>query len=86
MIIAGQHHEKIDGTGYPLGLAGSDLNQLARMATIIDIFSALTDRRVYKPPMEAEKALSIMNKMEGHVDMGFLAVFKEMLLDSVRES
>ena len=56
------------------------------MATIIDIFSALTDRRVYKPPMEAEKALSIMNKMEGHVDMGFLAVFKEMLLDSVRES
>ena len=84
MIIAGQHHEKIDGSGYPLGLAGSDLNQLARMATIIDIFSALTDRRVYKPPMEPEKALSIMNDMKGHIDMGFLAIFKEMLLDSVR--
>lgn len=83
MIIAGQHHEKLDGTGYPRGLAGKDLNQLARMATIIDIFSALTDRRVYKPPMPPEKALSIMSGMEGHLDMTLMAVFKEMLLDSV---
>lgn len=81
MIIAGQHHEKLDGSGYPLGLAGKDLNQLARMATIIDVFSALTDRRVYKPPMPPEKAFSIMGNMKGHLDLTLMAVFKEMLLD-----
>ncbi len=83
MIIAGQHHEKLDGTGYPKGLSGSELNQLARMASIIDVFSALTDRRVYKPPMEPEKAFSIMGSMSGHLDQTLMAVFKEMLLDSV---
>jgi len=83
MIIAGQHHEKLDGTGYPFGLSGSELNQLARMATIIDVFSALTDRRVYKPPMPPEKAFAIMGSMNGHMDLTLMAVFKEMLLDSV---
>jgi len=83
MIIAGQHHEKLDGSGYPDGLKGKELNQLARMAAIIDVFSALTDRRVYKPPMEPEKAFSIMGNMEGHLDQPLMMVFKEMLLDSV---
>ena len=82
-IIASQHHERIDGSGYPNGVGGKDLNQLARMAAIIDVFSALTDRRVYKPPMEPEKALSIMKDMKGHLDNGLLMVFREMLLDSV---
>ncbi len=83
IIIAGQHHEKLDGTGYPFGLKGAELNQLGRMASIIDVFSALTDRRVYKPPMEPEKAFSIMGNMQGHLDQTLLLVFKEMLLDSV---
>ncbi len=83
MIIAGQHHEKLDGSGYPFGLAGAELNQLGRMAAIIDVFSALTDRRVYKPPMPPEKAFSIMGNMAGHLDQTLLLVFKEMLLDSV---
>lgn len=62
ITIAAQHHEKLDGSGYPQGLAGAQLNELARMASIIDIFSALTDRRVYKPGMPAEKALALMKK------------------------
>ncbi len=82
MIIAGQHHEKLDGSGYPDGLKGKELNQLGRMAAIIDVFSALTDRRVYKPPMEPEKAFSIMSKMEGHLDQPLMLIFKEMLLDA----
>jgi len=85
-VIAGQHHEKIDGTGYPNGVAGKELNQLARMAAIIDVFSALTDRRVYKPSMEPEKALSIMGDMSGHLDQSLMMVFREVLLDSVVEA
>ena len=87
MIIAEQHHEKIDGTGYPNGLKGSELNELARMAAIVDIFCALTDRRVYKEPMDADKALSTMtSEMSTHVDQYILRVFRHILLDIVVES
>ncbi|RAU22756.1 two-component system response regulator [Paramagnetospirillum kuznetsovii] len=84
IIIGAQHHEKLDGTGYPFGLKGGQLNDLARMASIVDVFSALTDRRVYKPPMPAEDALKIMtDQMAHHLDQHFLALFKTMLLDAV---
>ena len=81
-IIAAQHHEKLDGSGYPHGLKGRQLNELARMASIIDIFCALTDKRPYKPAMSAEKALAIMNQeMAGHIDLNILALFRHILLD-----
>ena len=84
MIIAAQHHEKLDGTGYPFGLKGGELNDLARMAAIVDVFSALTDRRVYKPPMEAEEALDIMTgPMGNHLDQHYVATFRAMLMDAV---
>ncbi|CAK0779451.1 hypothetical protein CCP2SC5_80064 [Azospirillaceae bacterium] len=82
-VIAEQHHEKLDGSGYPKGLKGYELNELARIAAIVDIFSALTDRRVYKPSMPAEKAIDIMEKQMGsHLDMSIFALFKMLLLDS----
>jgi putative nucleotidyltransferase with HDIG domain len=84
IVIAAQHHEKLDGTGYPHGLQGSELNDLARMAAIVDVFSALTDRRVYKPPMPAEDALTIMTEEMGHhLDQHFLKIFKTMLYEAV---
>lgn len=82
LIIAAQHHEKLDGSGYPKGLSGSDLNELARMASIVDIFGALTDRRVYKDPMPPEKALEIMSEMTNELDQHLLALFRTMLLDA----
>lgn len=87
-IIAAQHHEKVDGSGYPYGLKGGELNELARMAAIIDVFSALTDRRSYKEPMSPVDAIDIMeNKMgPGHLDQHFLTSFKELLLDATSES
>ena len=85
VTIAGQHHEKLDGTGYPFGLEGSKLNDLARMAAIVDIFSALTDRRVYKAPMAPEDALSVMiNEMSRHIDIDLLGLFRQRFLDSLR--
>jgi putative nucleotidyltransferase with HDIG domain len=86
ITIAEQHHEKLDGSGYPFGLAGNQLNRLARMASIIDVFSALTDRRVYKPPMGAEAALALMvDDMSSHLDMKLLKLFRQMLLDATKE-
>ena len=78
--------KKIDGTGYPKGLKGSELNELARMAAIVDIFCALTDRRVYKESMDAERALSIMTtEMCTHVDQYILRMFRHIFLDLVAD-
>jgi putative nucleotidyltransferase with HDIG domain len=86
ITIAEQHHEKLDGSGYPRGLKGGQLNELARMAAIVDIFSALTDRRVYKEPMAPEEALALMtDRMAGDIDQQLLTLFKGMLLDAVSE-
>jgi putative nucleotidyltransferase with HDIG domain len=86
IVIAEQHHEKLDGTGYPKGIAGRDLNELARMASIVDIFGALTDRRVYKDPMSPEKALGVMSEMKTAIDLKLLGLFRELLLDAASDA
>ncbi len=87
LTIAAQHHEKLDGQGYPGGLKGSQLNELARMASIVDIFGALTDRRVYKEPMSPEDALTLMSdRMGAEIDQSLLALFRAMLLDAATPS
>jgi len=80
--ITAQHHEKVDGGGYPCGLKGGALNELARMAAIVDVFGALTDRRVYKDPTPPETALDLMADMHGHLDRRLVRLFREMLLDA----
>ena len=75
-IIAEQHHEKIDGTGYPLGLKGAEMNELARMSSIVDIFGALTDARSYKPAFPADKAFAILEDMGPKIDQNLLAIFR----------
>lgn len=76
LIIAGQHHEKIDGSGYPDGLKGAELNELARMSAIVDIFGALTDARSYKPAFPPEKAFGILEGMKEQIDQNLLNVFR----------
>ncbi len=83
MVIAEKHHEKLDGTGYPNGLKGIQINDLARIAAIIDIFSALTDDRPYKNAMSIEKTFKIMRSMTGHIDQHFLSLFIESTLDNM---
>ncbi len=84
-IIAAQHHEKLDGTGYPNGLKGLAINELARMAAIVDIYGALTDRRSYKPEMAPETAFDLMSEsMSDQLDTGLLKVFRHIVLDQTR--
>ncbi|MDD2364887.1 MAG: response regulator [Desulfuromonadaceae bacterium] len=59
-IIAMQHHEKWDGSGYPLGLSGNDVNIFARIVSIVDVFDALTSERPYKKAFSIEKSREIM--------------------------
>jgi hypothetical protein len=66
-VIAGSHHEKLDGTGYPRGLKGAEIRVESRMMMIADIFDALTaSDRPYKKAVPVEKALGILNEEVKH--------------------
>ena len=64
-VIARTHHERWDGTGYALGLAGTDIPLEGRIASVADVFDALVSRRVYKPAFPIERALEIMSAGRG---------------------
>ncbi|MBU5221163.1 HD domain-containing protein, partial [Vibrio cholerae] len=67
--IAMGHHEKWDGSGYPLGLKGDDIPLSARLMALADVYDALICRRVYKEPMSHEEAKAIILQGRGsHFD------------------
>ena len=54
---ATQHHERMDGTGYPLGLSGADISLFGRIIAVADVFDALTSKRPYRDALPVEEAL-----------------------------
>jgi putative two-component system response regulator len=54
------HHEKLDGSGYPEGISGSDIPVSVRIVTVADIFDALTSDRSYRRALKVETALEIL--------------------------
>ena len=76
--IAGGHHEKMDGSGYPRGLARAQMSPVARMMAIADVFEALTAvDRPYKKGKTLSEALAIMARMrrEHHIDPDLFELF-----------
>ncbi len=68
-IIALQHHEKMDGSGYPAGLKGEDIHIHARIVSIADVFDALSSERVYKKAFTLEQTVQILQEGSGsHFD------------------
>ncbi len=75
-IIAEQHHEKYDGSGYPKGLKAEAIHVYARIVAIADVFDALTSKRVYKDAFSVEKATAIMlEDRSKHFDPALLDLF-----------
>ncbi len=62
---ATQHHEKFDGTGYPLGLAGEEITLAGRIVAVADAYDVMTSTRSYKKPMSAEAAREELAKNSG---------------------
>ena len=76
--IAGGHHEKIDGTGYPKRLRGEEMSTPAKMMAIADIFEALTaSDRPYKKSKKLSEAIKIMSymKTDQHIDASLFELF-----------
>ena len=64
-IMATTHHEKWDGSGYPLGLAGIEIPLQGRLMALVDVYDVLLFRRPYKPPMSHEDALEVIRRDSG---------------------
>jgi response regulator RpfG family c-di-GMP phosphodiesterase len=76
MDIAYGHHEKWNGSGYPYGLSGEEIPLAARILALVDVYDALTCRRVYKPPFTREQANAIIVEGKGtHFDPDIVAAF-----------
>lgn len=69
------HHERIDGGGYPSGRSGNEISLHARIAAICDVFDAVTSVRPYKKPWTANEALTWMLRRDGHFDAQLLKKF-----------
>lgn len=63
--VIGQHHERVDGDGYPLRLQGNEIDKIARMLSVVDAFSAMVDDRPYRQGMSVEDALEIIADCAG---------------------
>jgi putative two-component system response regulator len=80
--IALQHHEKMDGTGYPKGLRGEDIHIYARIVSIADVFDALSSERVYKKAFTVEQTIEILREGRGsHFDEHLV----NLLIDNLEE-
>jgi HD-GYP domain-containing protein (c-di-GMP phosphodiesterase class II) len=88
-LVAHQHHEKWDGTGYPNGLKGKEIHIFGRLLAIADVFDALICKRVYKEPWPVNKIIEMFKESKGKdfdpdvVDV-FLKVKDEMVDVSIR--
>lgn len=61
--VALQHHERLDGSGYPRGLSGKEIQEYARIVMVADVFDALTTDRPYRPAYPVSQAIDIIESL-----------------------
>ncbi len=78
IIIA--HHERIDGKGYPRGLKGDDIPELARIISVADTYDVMTARDSYRAPVSSYDAIQELRRVAGEqLDERFVEIFIELL-------
>jgi putative nucleotidyltransferase with HDIG domain len=74
------HHERIDGKGYPRGLAGDEIPELARIISVADTYDVMTARDSYRTPMSSYDAIKELRRVAGkQLDARFVEIFVELL-------
>jgi putative nucleotidyltransferase with HDIG domain len=74
------HHERIDGTGYPRGLEGDEIPELARIISVADTYDVMTARDSYRLPVSSHEAVQELRRVAGtQLDPRFVEVFIELL-------
>ena len=78
--IALYHHERWDGTGYPFGIAGLQIPEVARIVAIVDVYDALSHDRVYRKELPEHEVVEMMRRGRGtHFDPRLLDIFMSLL-------
>ena len=78
LLICGTHHEKWDGSGYPIGLRGKNIPLEGRLMAIVDVYDALVADRPYKKALSHEEACKIIEDSSGtHFDPYLVDIFRE---------
>lgn len=78
--VASQHHERYDGSGYPGKLKGNELSRFGQMASIVDVYDAITSDRVYHKGIESAEALrKLLEWSRYHFHPGHVELFIEMV-------
>jgi putative nucleotidyltransferase with HDIG domain len=78
-----QHHEKMDGSGYPHGLKGDQISIGARIIAVCDVFEGITSNRPYRKPMQPERVIELLqeeaegNKLDADIVKVFLEIYEE---------
>jgi len=80
LLMVHQHHEKLDGSGYPLGLLGAEISAEAQMTAVIDTYDALTCKRPYRPAMTHDKAMSILvQEAQSKINRDMVRLWREIM-------
>jgi HD-GYP domain-containing protein (c-di-GMP phosphodiesterase class II) len=69
LLMTYQHHERVDGTGYPVGITGNEIHPWAKMLAVVDVFDAMTGTRPYRRPATVAEAMNYIQQNAGtHFD------------------
>jgi len=84
--VAMQHHEKWDGTGYPLGIRGESISLPGRIVALTDFYDAVTSKRVYKDAMTHQQAHELILENSGtHFDPEIVSAFRRRAFEFERQ-
>ena len=62
LMMVYQHHERMDGSGYPVGVSGSRIHPWAQLCAVVDVYEALTSHRPYRPGLPQEETIAILDR------------------------
>ena len=62
LMMIYQHHERLDGNGYPVGVTGAEIHPWAKICAVVDVFEAITSHRPYRSPMDKSRAIDVLNQ------------------------
>lgn len=74
------HHENVDGTGYPRGLSGKQIGKMAQILSIVDVYDALVTKRSYKDAKSPAQAIEIMFTMSNKFNIDYFKAFLDVII------
>lgn len=78
-LIAIEHHERINGKGYPYQINSEQISKFGKLASIVDVYDALTTDRCYQNAIDSDAAILQMSTLEGHFDIDFFNIFTNLI-------